>query len=352
MTVYLILIGYILLLPILADRLLPVEKRERFILDMGILALFLLFALKKDTVGTDIPGYREQYDISAGMAWWDTDYVYFEAGFIQLMKLFSKLGLDFQVFTIYIYGICCGAYREFIRRCSPNATLSLLIFICYQFLVFHMSGLRQALAMALCVWAYLIAEGKRWSSGARYFWAAALIVLASTVHRSAILALGVLAVLIWKPQRVHWAWLAVLLAGAAFFRAPVHRLIRWITGEAVAGGQITLGGNFVFLLGMTVLALVGYYNAEKEDAAYPAVVTVLMLAAAAQILFSGSALLRSAMYLTVFLIPGLPMVLKRFEGKLEVLGTWLLGVFLVWLFWHDTLRINQLKLCPYLFFWQ
>lgn len=352
MTVYLILIAGILLLPVLADRLLPQEKRERFILDVGMAALFLLLALKKDTVGTDISGYRQQYILSAGMPWQDISYVYFEAGFIQLMKLFSKLGLDFQIFTAFIYGICCSAYREFIRRYSPNVTLSLLIFVCYQFLVFQVSGLRQALAMALCIWAYLTADGKWGSQWLRFLSAAVLILLAATVHRSALLAFGVLAILFWRPQHLHWAWLVILLAAAVFLRAPIHRLIQYLSADAVDGGQITLGGNFIFLLAMTVFALLGYYNREKAAPFYPATVAVMMLAVAAQILFSGSPLLRSAMYLTVFLIPGLPMALKRFDGALEILGTWLLGLFLVWLFWHDTLQINQLKLCPYLFFWQ
>lgn len=348
---YILLILYILILAIAAEYLFrEKERKERFILDMGILALFLLLALKKETVGVDISGYRQQYLLSADMPWTDTDYVYFEAGFIQLMKLFSKANVPFGVFAALLYGFCCSAYREFIRRYSPNSALSLLIFVCYQFLVFTMSGLRQALAMAMCLWAWMILEKAR--DAKHGLLALALVLLASTIHRSALMALTTL-LFLYKPEKVYWPVFLVLLAVSPILRPGVHNLLALLLDQDISGGQMTLGGNFVFLFAMAFFCLIGHYNypADREDTCC-AGVNILMLSVVAQILFSGSALLRGAMYLTVFLIPMLPRALKRFDQGIESLGTWLLGIFLVWLFWHDTLAINQLHICPYLFFWQ
>lgn len=348
---YILLILYILLLAIAAEYLFQEkERKERFILDMGILALFLLLALKKNTVGIDIAGYRQQYLLSANMPWADTDYVYFEAGFIQLMKLFSKANVPFGVFTALIYGVCCSAYREFIRRYSANAALSLLIFVCYQFLVFSMSGLRQALAMAMCLWAWMTLE--KGKDGKHGLLALALVVVSSTVHRSALMALPTL-LFLYKPGKVYWPVFLALLAVSPGLRPGVHNFLAFLLDQDISGGQVILGGNFVFLLAMAVFCVIGYYNCsdEKEDT-YCVGVNILMLSVVAQVLFSGSAMLRGAMYLTVFLIPTLPRALKRFDQGIESLGTWLLGLFLVWLFWHDTLAINQLHICPYQFFWQ
>ena len=41
------------------------QRGERLLLALGMTALFLLLALKKDTVGLDTLGYRQQYRIAA-----------------------------------------------------------------------------------------------------------------------------------------------------------------------------------------------------------------------------------------------------------------------------------------------
>ena len=356
MTIYILLIIYVLALKIAAACIIPDKaKQEQRILQFGMLAIFLLLALKGDTVGIDIVGYREQYEISAGVAWADTDYVYFEWGYIQLMKLFSKAGIPFQVFMIAIYGFCMSAYYKFILRYSQNVTLSLLIFICYQFLVFYISGLRQALAMAICIYAFLLLDkqkGKRWK---RVLSAVLVVFLATLIHQSAWLFLCVIFIHLWKPEQVHWVILSLVLLASVFLRPLVHQLIRYFMGTVKLYGGITLGGNFLFLLGLMALCIVACYQKgqmDKEECFLPMASNVLIMAVSAQILFSGSALLRSAMYLTLFLIPGLPCALKHFERRLEIVLTYLLGIFLIVLFWTDTLSINQLSLCPYVFFWQ
>lgn len=355
MAIYIILIAYILALSVFLSRFVADEKKsERIILQLGMFAIFLLLALKKETVGIDIVGYKEQYILSAAVPWANTSYVYFEPGYIQLMKFFSKLGLDFQFFAAVIYAVCCSAYYRFIKRYSRNTALSLLIFICYQFLVFYTSGLRQALAMAICIYAYLLLDSK-WGKGwQRYAASVLMVILAATVHRSALLFLVVLMLHGWCSQKVHWVLMTLGLAVSVAVRSQVFWIIKSLLGEIRVSGGITLGGNMIFLMGLTLFCVVAYYQRRNKDPEpFQTVSTnVLMMAVIAQIVFSGSTLLRSAMYLTMFLIPGLPCALKCYERRIEYLLTWFLGLFLIVLFWTDTLSINQLNLCPYRFFWQ
>ena len=355
MVIYILLILYIFLIAIVGAYFVPErQKRERLILRLGMLAIFLLLTLKKDTVGIDIIGYKEQYILSAAVPWANTSYVYFEPGYIQLMKVFSKLGLDFQIFAGAIYAVCCNAYYRFIKRYSRNTALSLLIFICYQFLVFYTSGLRQALAMAICIYAYLLLDSK-WGKGwQRYAASVLMVILAATVHRSALLFLVVLMLHGWCSQKVHWVLMTLGLAVSVAVRSQVFWIIKSLLGEIRVSGGITLGGNMIFLMGLTLFCVVAYYQRRNKDPEpFQTVSTnVLMMAVMAQVVFSGSTLLRSAMYLTLFLIPGLPCALKCYERRIELLLTWFLGLFLIVLFWTDTLAINQLNLCPYRFFWQ
>lgn len=156
MQIYLFLIAFLLITAFICKSLISDnEKAEKTILKIGILAIFLILSLKKETVGIDIIGYKEQYLISQFKSWGNVDYVYFETGYIQLMKLFSKAGISFQWFTVFIYALLCTALYFFIKTVSENVTMSLLIFICFQFFVFSISALRQTIAMSLCMLAYL-----------------------------------------------------------------------------------------------------------------------------------------------------------------------------------------------------
>jgi hypothetical protein len=340
----------------LCSRLIPdQQKREQTVLRIGMFLIFLLLALKKETVGVDIMGYMQEYEASAAVAWSNTSYVYFEWGYIQLMKLFSKMGLSFQVFTILIYAFSMYAYYRFIQRYSQNTTMSLLIFVCYQFLVFYISGLRQALAMAICICAFLLLDSQRGKKWQRVLGAFLVVWVAASIHQSAWLFLFVILITLVKPEQVHWAALSLVLIASVFMRPLVLRLINMLIGRVNLESGITLGGNFLFLLGLMLLCTLGNYQhgqSQEEDRFLPIATNAMIMAVIAQVLFSGSSLLRSSMYMTLFMIPGLPCALKRFERRLEITLTYFLSLFLIVLFLTDTLIPNQLGLCPYLFFWQ
>lgn len=358
MTIYILLILYILLLPIIGSYIfVDTRQRDRFVLRFGMLAIFLLLALKKETVGIDIVGYKQQYLVSAIVPWSDTSFVYFEPGYIQLMKVFSKLGLDFQVFAAAIYAVCCSAYYFFILRYSKNTTLSLLFFVCYQFLVFYISGLRQALAMSVCIYAFMLADGQRLKRWKSLVGAVLLVTLATSFHQSALIFFTVIVLTQWKPDQVHWVAMLLIFMTSVFIRPVLLLLINSLIAEVNLNSDIILGGNFVFLMGMALFSILGYYqkvqSRDKNDSSFlPVAANVLMMAIISNVLFSGSPLLRSSMYLSLFIIPGVPCALKCFDSRIECLLTWFLGLFLIALFWTDTLSINQLNLCPYLFFWQ
>ena len=49
-------------------------------------------------------------EVAKEYLWRDFDYVYFENGYIVLMMLFITLGLNFQIFTAFIYAVVCSAF--------------------------------------------------------------------------------------------------------------------------------------------------------------------------------------------------------------------------------------------------
>lgn len=322
------------------------KKQEKIILDVGIVLIFLLLILKGETVGADIQGYRIQYEISRKIPWDRWDYMYFENGYLALQKLFSKMGLSFQAFTVVLYFVFCSAMHTFISKYSKNTTLSLMIMICYQFLVFSISGLRQTLAMGICIFAFCICKEKK-----RIIVPVLLILIAMQIHSSAVVFLVVPFVNRMSSKNVSligWAGTIVLcIVGRKYIWNLMERIYDVDPAEAV------WGGNLLFILGITAFVSFTYFcttkGKESEDAF---AVRISIMALIAYFVFCGSTLLRASMYFTMFYIWVIPKFTVKYTSKERLFINSVIVVFLILLFYAETLAVNQLHIIPYRFFWQ
>ncbi len=320
----------------------PRQRGERVLLALGMAVLFLLLALKKDTVGVDIPVYRQQYDLAAAKAWGDFDYVYFEKGYVLLTKLFAKSRLPFFCFTGAIYGLLCFAYYRYLRRFGENVGLSILMLICYQFLVFHISGLRQTLAIALCLLAFLrLDRGKLVS-------AVVLTLGAVCCHRSALAFFPVLPVYFVKRPLPWWGYPAGAFA-AVLLRPALWALAGLVFPGLSYPGSPVLGGNLLFLGGLT-LFLCYTRTASGEGSVF--FCHMALAAFCANLVLSGAPALRCSLYYTLFLLPAVPNAITKYHRTTGIVLNLAFAAFLIVLFAVDTLAINQLGLLPYRFVWQ
>lgn len=341
MGIYFGLIAFVLILSLLTKAgIRDHRQQERIILLGSMTAIFLLLALKDTSVGNDIPGYCQQYRLARELPWQDFGYVYFEKGFLFLMKLFAKGGLPFQSFTAAVYGLLCVSYYRFLKRYSENATLSVLILICYQFLVFHISGLRQTLAMSVCICAFLVLDRSLLLS-------LCLTALAVSCHTSAAIFFAVYPIAALKGQRVSWPGLLLAVLAAVALRPLLWELVdRYLRDLDTAAIQI--GGNCLFL-GLMALFL-NHIRAAFDR--FPGFFARMAAAAfAADLMLSGSTLLRGNLFFTLFLIPGIPNAIRCCEPRIRLVLELAMGGFLIFLFYFQTLAINQLGLLPYRFFW-
>lgn len=358
MGIYLGLIVYLLFLPLVVRRVEQrKEKQEKTILFWGVAAIFLLLALKRNTVGIDIAGYEAWYVDSKFRAWSDLNYIYFENGYILWMKLFSKLGASFQLFMAVNYAIFCGALYAFIRKYSKDATMSLLIFVCYQFFVFVISGVRQMIAMAFCLIAYMIFDRRKKLSTV---WAIAIVLLAIQIHQSAVIFFLVLALARLRGKKILLPVYIAAILMSTEVRPMVWNFVDRYVRKIDAYESISLGGNFIFLIGIALFMAFTVWQsnisktgtAEGQAVIFDIFSTRLIWAVLGlQIIFSGHSMLRATSYLSMFLIPALPNMLQRYDRKSRGMLKMALGCFLIWLFVTDTLIPNQLQLCPYQFFW-
>lgn len=335
------------------------ERQELYIARFGMVLIFLLLALKAETVGIDIIGYKTQYELMHSQNWGDFTYYHFEPGYVAATMLFAKLTIPFQGFMAVVYAFWCHAIYSLIKRFSPNATLSILIFICYSFLVFSISGVRQTIAMTICLYAFFafLKKQKRYK-----MLAVLLILLAMSFHESAVV-FGVVLIIMLMKRKVHLLIWMLLTVVTVLFRAQIWDAVFLIYHTDAT--EFTMGGNFIFLLGMVVFIGFSYhYQQTKLHPEQPSPpsessfdfdgfsVRSAFLCVLCFIIFSGGTLLRANMYYTLIFIPSIPHYISKYNSRTRFILNAAMGVFMILLFYFETLAINELQLCPYRFFWQ
>ena len=156
MTEYLLLLIFIFTVGFFCFFCKNKERKGTIFLKFVFLAIFLLCALRAPSVGRDLPGYESAFLFTKRVAWNDYTYIYFEPGYIFLMKVCVLVGMSFQSFIAITSAIILIPLYFYVKKYSQNPFLSILIYICYVFFEFNMTGIRQAIAMSIVLLGFLI----------------------------------------------------------------------------------------------------------------------------------------------------------------------------------------------------
>ena len=62
-------------------------KKRKYSTVVFFSILFLMFSLRDYSVGRDLQGYSDVYEMTAGNKWFDASWVWMEPGYVFLMKL-------------------------------------------------------------------------------------------------------------------------------------------------------------------------------------------------------------------------------------------------------------------------
>lgn len=331
------------------------DKKKEIILRSSIALIWLICVLKKYTVGIDVPGYRKIYIMSANWPWFSFSNVYFEEGYTLLMQLFSKNGIDFQVFNVFIYTVIYVPWYFFFKRYSKQPTMSIIIFICYQFWVFNMSGLRQAMAMSICLTAFMLLEKKKpWNVMGFVL----IVIVASHIHRSAILFLFALGIYFFSADIKTLFTFFIIFALCFVLRSNIVGFVNSFAGDYQVGMNMDLGGSFIMLVGFTIFsfAAITMTSSEKPIAGQLDIdrtsIYMMLCAIAFNLAMNGSSLLRAASYFSMFVTVSFPNSLTRCTWKSKLLANLAVIVFMLGVYFSNVLLPNQLDILPYKFFWQ
>ncbi|MBP5288839.1 MAG: EpsG family protein [Clostridia bacterium] len=341
------------------------EKRSNAALLAALAAVFLVSALRASSVGRDIPGYKEIYELTKEVKWSDYNYVYFEKGYVFLMKVCTSVGLDFQGFLAVCHFIILTPIYFFIRRYSRDKVLSVFVFVCYMFFEFTLTGLRQATAMSIALVGFMVLMSK---FKGRWLWFISIIFLAAQFHKSAYICLLILPFLLIHDIGIFTLLIVATSAISLIARRQVLTLIKsFFEKEDMSVDKgLHIGLNLILLMILAALFLLarrskpltGEAREKKEkkrlsnDDPDDVLLMLFMLSIVFALVFGESSTARSFMYYNMTITVLLPNSMKKISGGNYLLVGLFMIAALIAFFFYNSLSGGSFDITPYRFFWQ
>lgn len=224
----------------------------------------LLAALRKYTVGIDLEAhYASRFSTIAHLPW--SQLVTFQKahtydfGFIIFDKILGTISDNPQFFIAVTSIIIYGLTARYIYKHSDDVVLETFMFITSFTMMMYMNIIAQALAIAIVLFGLdFLAERK-------YFKYAFCVLVATTIHTSAIVCLGFILLLNLPNKKKYIVeYILAMGLGTLFLDKIISILIRTVFSEFSAyfeagsyhGAGINVSANSLFQISMHMLTLI------------------------------------------------------------------------------------------------
>lgn len=349
---YIFLVGFIFIAGFYSNFVFPASKSKRntvFIL-LSFLYIYIFAGIRDYEVGQDIPGYISMYRLTSSLLWDNWDYVYFENGYIALMKVCNMMHLSSRTFFFVLYVIILFPVAFLIKKRSPIPLLSVIIYISFQFFVFSLTGLRQAIGLSLCMLAYTtITEQKNNKKLIKFI---LLVLCASLFHKSALIFLVAYPItklpLNMKMITIYGIGMVACYALNVAGIGVVFDLFEKNHYEYSTESTQQLGFLFIAMLMIAILSVWAFFHTKKpEQKQIKYAANILMASVCLMQLFNGSILLRSAMYFYFPMIVSIPMFVESLSSKSDrlIVSCSIAFIFLLFFFSNE---VHTFKVSPYI----
>ncbi len=264
----------------------------------------------------------------------DYDFLSSEAGFYYTMWLLGHVFKDGQTAIIVSSLLITVATCIFIYRNSVDVPLSLTIYICLGLFTFNLNGMRQAMAMSICLFAYEFAKNKK------IIPFALTVILAMLFHKTALCFFPMFFLPRLKNNLGSWAFYIIGLILCLLFVDQIIAGYYELSGEDYSGGAAAEGGGlFVVLLylGTIVLTLYKAYIVKRDSARIALLATLAGFTAYLSRYIGSDILERVSFYYFYFPILLIPEVFQELDDDeyktikiFFVIGALMLFVYRIW----------------------
>ena len=182
MTIYLVQICFIIILGLWINPWRSLQRKKIFLI-LSFLILVFISGFRNSSVGTDTIHYINAFNNINVMNFLLS---HFENGFLLYTKVIRNISDDPTLFLFISSTICIGSTCVFIYKFSEDPLLSILLYIVLKPYFFQMTGMRQALATAITVFAFQLILEK--ITRPRIFFSFVLMIIATQFHNMAFVA--------------------------------------------------------------------------------------------------------------------------------------------------------------------
>lgn len=324
-----------------ANNLHGVRKRNGYII-VPLIIILILGVFRETTMGHDSETYYIYYWSQLDRYSWTDLLTNFsnDNGFFFILKVIAIFTDDYWVARAILFVLTFALYYTAILKESPYPTISLIVFLGLGNLGLMFSILRQALAGAICLHAYRRIRYREWVQ------CLVLILLAMTVHKSAILCLFMLMLYFIRAKQFSGIKLVVLSIASYLFLLiviPIATLLyadgRYETIAMSDGGVGML--IFIILIVMLTAQLMRMTGSNKDHE----LKFLFNLSSGALFLQMGalqwSLLNRMVVYFSVYWCLLMPKLIYKLSRKQRIMYFFIISVLFGFLFFYQLSEVDM-----------
>ena len=316
--------------------------------------LIAMVGLRAISIGRDTSMYSYVFHVAEMSSSYDDflsryGYSYFEYFYFFLNYLVSRVG-NYQLFLVVMAASSIVPVMVVVYRYSDNKIISIILYICFPYFTFCMSGMRQAAAIGCIMIAYCFMREKKLL---QYITSCLFGIF---FHSSALIFFPAYWINKLPNKKYMRVVFIVAMVAAYFFRQPLLQIALLFSRQDYSGSSEYSGGQMMYLF-MILSVILGFFYNKKfkeydegshKELLYFQILSVIIWPIASV----NPALFRMYYYYHIFVILYVPSLIKSISRKTEglvVTGGYLF-VSLYFLF-TQTLSPAQ-KFYPYMFFWE
>lgn len=317
------------------------------------IVLILVSGLRSEVVGKDTKMYhtlflyaKESNSFSELFSSWTGGHM--EIGYTYFEYIVSRFA-NFQFFLVFVGILTIIPVVILVYKYSSNYWMSLFLFVSFGYYAFSMNGIRQAMAMSICAFAYMYAKEKRLIP---FIFA---MILAILFHKSAVIFIPVY----WLSKIKLTKYTPYIFTGLVivsfilknYFFAFLNMFSRLKYNYTSDVGGFRM---YLFML-FTVVVLWIYRKHYLKNDENDVNLTLLYMTAIACIIWpvtsANAAVFRLYYYYHMYFILSIPELIDKVNDRYTKIALTFIFIIVGCFYLQQYVIDSDLSYAPYYFFW-
>ncbi len=322
------------------------NKKRNYLIVCGII-LFLFLALRSRFIGsTDTVNYYNMMKRAISSDSWGAFYISdgVETGFQIYVFLLSRIFNNAQWLLVVSSAICVISICYFVYHNSADSPFSMVMYITLGMMTFQMQGMRQAIAMSICLVAFECAKRKK------LLWFILINVFAIQFHQTAIVFLPIYIIVQMRYGLINFFILIlvsiIVLSLSTSIVSFGNQLFDKDYSYTLDGGGIVATLIYVAIIVFSILV----NNNLRTDKTQSALLYVTCMGFVCYIMrYTGVAIAeRVSFYFMFGQLAILINSMKKMAQEEFIITKWVVYLLMILLFMY---RLMDSDLIPYTFYW-